>query len=111
VAPDSGEMVAIDVPVRLVEIRNQNGRFITAVSQGGSPGCATQQTYTFTRATSNSHFVALPFGTWKVLSGNSLGSTSTELRVNQHNGFAVTGNDRTSSNGRELTLEPRATKP
>jgi hypothetical protein len=114
VAPDSGELVDVNVPVRTVEMSGWNGYFITAVSRNTSPGCSTSQKLQFTKSTIGNRLISLPYGHWRLYAGLSLGSTSGwGATLLDDNDFMVTGNDsiyRTSGDD-YLLLEPRVRKP
>jgi hypothetical protein len=57
-------------------------RYITAVQQstssGGNPGCVTTKTYSYsTRYAKNATVnLALPYGTWKIYTGNTAGAAT-----------------------------------
>ncbi|MEO8262889.1 MAG: hypothetical protein ABI566_10005 [Pseudolysinimonas sp.] len=75
----------IPVPMGVVNVKIPNSNsYITAVMQtgaasAGNPGCATGKTYTFsTRYTKNTTVpIALPYGTFLIYTGGSVGSKST----------------------------------
>lgn len=111
VAADSGDVITVDVPVRLVEMRDLDGLFVTAVSRNNGPGCNTPLKYEFTESTSDSRFIALPYGHWQLYAGGSLGSTYYDLGDYGHEYFRVTGNDSIYSSDKTVLLEPRVDRP
>ena len=86
------------------------GRYVTAVLQSpvngtGDPGCATgTPNLKFGPATAGTMKYALPFGSWKLYSGTSSGSTSTSIPTSQM--VPVTRAILTASQA-TITLDPR----
>lgn len=99
------------VPMGLVSVSNMNNQFITAVSAtptagSGDPGCSIPYTLNFPKLTNGSATtLALPFGTWKLTSGNSqTASTSTALSATILSPSGVPLGTPASST---VTLDPR----
>ena len=85
------------------------GNFVTAVSTGpvagtGDPGCATTNTYTFPKLTATSQTIALPFGAWKIYTGTTSGSTTTQILTTK---MTIVSRATKTTTGNILTLDPR----
>jgi prepilin-type N-terminal cleavage/methylation domain-containing protein len=88
-------------------------RFVTAVSQAavpgtGDPGCGITSTYTFPKLTATTTTIALPFGAWKLYTGNSSGSLSTQIATSSMS--ILTRGTLTPTSG-IATLDPRQVGP
>jgi type II secretory pathway pseudopilin PulG len=88
-----------------------SSQYVTAVqvngdAASGDPGCADAlSTYTFTKSSLTSF--ALPYGTWQIYTGSSLGAKTTRVAISK---LTVTGGGHgktESSNGGTITIDPR----
>lgn len=106
-----GESVTVDVPMGIVTVTGAGGKYLTAVSQPaaagtGDPGCEKTMTYTFNQLSGSSSTIALPFGSWMLYTGSSLGSKSSTV-----SGSAVTVVTRGVVTSNVVTLDPRVVLP
>ncbi len=89
-----------------------SSQYVTAVqvngdTASGDPGCASSllSTYTFVKG-SLTNF-ALPYGTWQIWTGSTLGAKTTRVNISK---LSITGGGHggtESSNGGTLTIDPR----
>ena len=130
--PGTSANLGIPMGVANVTIPNDNNRrYITAVQQvttasSGNPGCVTAKTYTFsTQFTKNTTVpIALPYGSYKIYTGNAVGATSSgylmssgvtpldgvvSLDTNGALVKGILGNSKFAST--ILTFDPRQVKP
>lgn len=69
IAATAGGFVSGVVPMGLVQISGVNNRFLkitTAPAGGGDPGCAITMTYRTNKTASDTIWLALPYGSWKI---------------------------------------------
>ncbi len=134
VATAPGASASLPIPMGVVNVQipnDNNRRYVTAVQQvttasNGDPGCATAKNYTFTTRYARNAIVsiALPYGSWKIYTGGSVGATSGSTLMSSGitpldgvvkldtSGALVTGilgNSKFVST--VLTLDPREVKP
>jgi len=88
VAGAGGATVAVAVPMGVVKLTGLSGssKFLTAVYVGGGdgdPGCslspAPKYTFNDNVISSNAATIALPYGTYKIYRGSTLGALTTQL--------------------------------
>lgn len=89
IAAAPGGSANLPVPMGVAEVKmpsSSSGTFLTAVAQNvtsdGQPGCAAGNTlkYSFASVTAGStQNIALPYGTWRLYTGTSLGATTNAL--------------------------------
>ncbi|MCS0498625.1 type IV pilus modification PilV family protein [Protaetiibacter mangrovi] len=123
VAPDPvaaapGGGAAMNVALATLQLKSIPVKnYITAVSVDtsavpGEPGCAVSMTYNFDRVgTNNSNSdrtIMLPYGTWKLYSSTTSGSTSSSAAIGQ-SAIIPLNNVVTSGmvSGNQVTLDPR----
>jgi prepilin-type N-terminal cleavage/methylation domain-containing protein len=104
-------------PMGVVTVTSASGTYLTAVSATaaasvGDPGCAiTTLTYKFSaKTTSTSTVLALPFGTWKLYSGSSVGSTSASNLI-ASSAIALPAGSPANTAAGVFTLDPRVIAP
>ncbi|MCU1508800.1 MAG: prepilin-type N-terminal cleavage/methylation protein [Glaciihabitans sp.] len=108
-----GGTVAANVEMGGVKLNNvAKDSYVTAIqvvgpSKFGDPGCSAGalQTYRFGKAPVSNPVVALPYGSWKIFSGGSFGSTSNRVQASDMAVQGAGGTD--SSNGDIAILDPR----
>lgn len=69
------------------------GKFLTAKTTtpvNGDPGCAAGMTLQFPKLAAGTASIALPWGTWKIYSGDTAGSTTNALALTNENAAMVT---------------------
>lgn len=82
-------------------------KFVTAKTTApvnGDPGCAKGMTLTFPKPTSGKMTLALPWGTWKIYTGTTSGSTTTALNLTNSTAAMVTNGGVT---GGVVMVDPR----
>jgi hypothetical protein len=127
VSADPGSSATLNIPMGVysVVIPNSNSnRYVTAIQQttggSGNPGCGTTKTYSYSTQYSKNATVnlALPYGTWKIYTGNAAGAATTLMTsgVTPIDGVVIpvgTGGVQTgvlgasTFAGNVLTLDPR----
>lgn len=101
-----GATVTANVAMGTVNLTSVNGDFITAVSQKNAtssiddPGCETVTTLTFPKMTTANATIALPYGSWLIYKGSSLGALGSQLNPVPTSLFDTL-------NGKIVTLDPR----
>jgi prepilin-type N-terminal cleavage/methylation domain-containing protein len=108
VRTQSTTAAAAGLPMGLVTVSGATGQFLTAVSAPGAgtddPGCSVPMTYTFS-ALASSGKVALPYGSWTLYKGATLGAKTTIIPAASITVAAPSGVAATSG---VVTLDPRS---
>lgn len=76
----------------------------TTTAVNGDPGCDKGMTLSFPKPTSDAATLALPWGTWKLYSGSTLGATTTPISVTATNTAMVSNGAVT---GGAVLVDPR----
>lgn len=116
VATVPGGTVNVGVPMGIVTVTSPTNVYLTAVSAQadasvGDPGCSSSlgMSYSFGTVTSaTSTAIALPFGTWQLYSGSSMGSLST---IVPSSAVSLPAGSPSNTGSGVFTLDPRVIAP
>ena len=111
-----GTALPTDVSMGVLTVPVPRGQWLTAVSQPtgptgtGDPGCAVGMVYNFVQQGSSdgTYTIGLPYGSWKIFTGSSVGSTSTVIPTAQ---MIVLPARQFTPSGDIVTLDPRPVAP
>lgn len=105
----------LTVSMGLVTISSlTKNQYITAVEQStgptgtANPGCLVPVTYKFSQNAGTTRTIALPFGSWKLYTGTSSGSTSSAIAIGR---MTLSPLGQLATSGNIITIDPRLVAP